>query len=325
MNTQEIISDVENKLRSLGGLSEIYFVACGGSLAALYPSKYLLELESRTNLRIGFSTSNEFVHATPKKLGKNSLVITCSHQGDTPETVEATELARSRGSTCIVLTYNADSPITKFGDYVIAYEWGPGSRVENQKISIGLKIAFELLKVYEAYAHYQKAMDSFNKVHDLVQRARQQVYPKAKAFSEECKEQEVIYTLGSGPNFAVSYIEAICILIEMQWIHSGSFHSGEFFHGPLEITDDQTPMILMMSVGRTRPLDQRVLDFLTKYGRKIHVIDAEELGFGSLPDSVSEFICPVFLLNVVDVYNQELAVQRNHPLTQRRYMWKVSY
>ena len=111
----------------------------------------------------------------------------------------------------------------------------------------------------------------------------------------------------------------------MQWINSGSFHSGEFFHGPLEITDDSTPMLLLMSVGRTRPLDERVVSFLSRFGRKIYVIDPKELGIDDLPASVAEFFCPLYLLNLVDVYNKEIALQRNHPLSQRRYMWKVSY
>ena len=49
---------------------------------------------------------------------------------------------------------------------------------------------------------------------------------------------------------------------EMQWIHSSAIHSGEYFHGPFEITDKDVPFIMMMSTGRTRALDQRALDFL---------------------------------------------------------------
>lgn len=325
MVISQIVRKISKDLEAQGGLAQIYFVACGGSLAALYPSKYLLEIESSSNYTIGLMTSNEFVHVTPKRLGKRSLVVTCSHQGDTPETVEATKLAKERGATCITLTHNPDSIITKQTDYVVVYEWGPDSKVKNQKMSMGLKIAFELLKVYEKYPHYKDSLDSLEKIDDLVTHAKKQVYEKAKIFAEECAKEAIIYTIGSGASFAIAYIESICILIEMQWINSGSFHSGEFFHGPLEITDDSTPMLLLMSVGRTRPLDERVISFLSRFGRKMYVIDPEELGIDGLPDSVAEFFCPLFLLNLVDVYNKEIARQRNHPLTQRRYMWKVSY
>lgn len=40
--------------------------------------------------------------------------------------------------------------------------------------------------------------------------------------------------------------------MEMQWLDSTSVHSGEFFHGPFEVTDKDTNFILLMSIGRTR-------------------------------------------------------------------------
>ncbi len=42
-----------------------------------------------TKLHVGMYTANEFVYATPKTLGENSLVIVCSHGGNTPESVAA--------------------------------------------------------------------------------------------------------------------------------------------------------------------------------------------------------------------------------------------
>lgn len=321
----KIIKKVKKHLEDKGGLAEIYFVACGGSLAALYPSKYLLDLESTANITLGLITSNEFVHATPKRVGERSLVVTCSHQGNTPETVAATRVAKEKGATCITLTYNPDSLITENTDYVVVYDWGPGSKVRDQKISMGLRITFELLKAYENYPHYQDAIESLDRIDSLVKEAKKKISAKAKNFAEECEKENIIYTVGSGASYSIAYIESICILIEMQWINSSSFHSGEFFHGPLEITDKSTPMLLLMSVGRTRALDERVIDFLSRFGEKTYIIDPKELGIEGLPETVAEFFCPLYLLNLVDVYNQEIARQRNHPLSERRYMWKVSY
>ena len=74
MKTEMIIRDILEKKESQGGITNVYFVACGGSMAAMYPAKYLLESESKT-LKIGYYTSNEFVHAAPKALGTNSLAV----------------------------------------------------------------------------------------------------------------------------------------------------------------------------------------------------------------------------------------------------------
>jgi fructoselysine-6-P-deglycase FrlB-like protein len=325
MQVGNIVAETKKRLEAGGGLADIYFVACGGSLAAFWPCEHLLQTECTSGLRASSWASAEFVHSTPKRLGRNSLVITCSHQGDTPETVAAAALAKSRGAACIALTYTPGSPITAHGDAVIRYEWGPGSRVENQKISIGLKLGIELLKAYEDWAGYEGAMAGFEAIHDIAQAARAAVNGKAKELARQWRDEAAVYTLASGASYAASYIESYCILMEMQWLHTASFHAGEFFHGALEITTPDTPFILLMSVGRTRPLDERALAFLRRYGGKLLVIDPQELGIGKLDPAAAEFLCPPLLLNTVDVFNQELARERRHPLTTRRYMWKVPY
>ncbi len=120
-------------------------------------------------------------------------------------------------------------------------------------------------------------------------------------------------------------MECICIFMEMQWIHSNAIHAGEYFHGPFEITDREIPFILQLSEGKTRALDERALAFLEKYGKRIEVLDAKELGLSTIDSAVVDYFNHSLYNNVYVVYNQALAAKRQHPLTTRRYMWKVSY
>lgn len=78
MNTKEIINAVAKEIEDKGGIRQVFLVACGGSLVDMYPAKYFLDSEA-TTLHVGMYTANEFVYATPKTLGVNSLVIVCSH------------------------------------------------------------------------------------------------------------------------------------------------------------------------------------------------------------------------------------------------------
>lgn len=55
------------------------------------------------------------------------------------------------------------------------------------------------------------------------------------------------------------------------------------------------------------------------------MIDADKLGIQDLPTDVGEYFCGLLHNCVLDVYNLALATARNHPLTTRRYMWKVEY
>ena len=55
-----IVAEILENKKDEGGVKNIYFVGCGGSLGALYPAKTFMERESLT-LKSGWVSSNEFV------------------------------------------------------------------------------------------------------------------------------------------------------------------------------------------------------------------------------------------------------------------------
>lgn len=139
------------------------------------------------------------------------------------------------------------------------------------------------------------------------------------------QDEKLFYILSSGASYGHAYGFAICSLMEMQWLHAAPIHSGEYFHGPFEVTNKETPFILLMNEGRTRAMDERALAFLTKYAEKVEVVDAKELGIGVLPPSVVEFFNPVLFYSIMCEYRSALADIRQHPLDTRRYMGLVEY
>ena len=71
-------------------IENVYFVACGGSKAIFDPAQFIFDRE--TTLPSFVYNANEFIHRCPKGLGENSLVVTCSHSGNTLEPTRATQL-----------------------------------------------------------------------------------------------------------------------------------------------------------------------------------------------------------------------------------------
>ena len=51
----------------------------------------------------------------------------------------------------------------------------------------------------------------------------------------------------------------------------------------------------------------------------------EELGINTIDDKVVEFFNPLLLVHAIRVFAQKLSEERKHPLTVRRYMWKLKY
>jgi fructoselysine-6-P-deglycase FrlB-like protein len=252
-------------------------------------------------------------------------VILCSHSGGTRETVEAARLAQEAGALTFALTHNADGDITKVVDHTIVYAWGDDTRVDDNPMTIALALCLETLQQVEGYARYEAFRDAIGKIDTIVRRACKSVRKRADTFAKRRGEDQLFYILSSGASFAHAYAFAICSLMEMQWINAAAIHSGEFFHGPFEITDEDTSFIVLMNEGRTRPLDERVLKFLDEYAEKLEIVDAHELGLDALPGQVVDYFNPVLFYSVLTVYRDALARARKHPVDTRRYMGKVSY
>jgi fructoselysine-6-P-deglycase FrlB-like protein len=123
MNMQEVAAKAIASRVQVGGITKVCFVACGGSIAAFYPAKFLLEKESKNLTRIGYYTANEFVKATPEFVDQNTLVIGCSHEGKTPETVAGLKLAQEKGAATIAFTLFPETEITNYGDQTVVYSW----------------------------------------------------------------------------------------------------------------------------------------------------------------------------------------------------------
>lgn len=319
----EKVREIVNAVLKNHKIDTVYFVGCGGSLSGFFPAKYFLSCEAE-KIQVGYINSNEFVYATPKEIGTNAVVILASQRGNTAETVEACKVANIKGAVTIGLTFQVPSPLSEVAQYVIHYEFGDDSIVENQKSSYAFKLAVEFLHQIEGYADYDQMLAALTRLHDVVQNAKEQIVPYAIKYAWEFKDDQVIYTMGSGGSWGSAHQESICIFMEMQWINSSVIHSGEFFHGPFEITDKNTAFLMMKSSGRTRYLDDRALAFIGKFNDRCMVIDGMDYGMGEL-GTVSEYLDPLFHTNVIRVFNSLLADARNHPLSVRRYMWKFAY
>lgn len=323
MEIKTIISEIKQKVEVAGGLKAVYFVACGGSQAAIYPAKYLLRSEAKS-ISTAIYNSNEFVHATPVALNEQTVCIICSLNA-TPETVEAVKVANKKGAITIAMTGSPDTLMAQNGQYKVIYSNGDDQVYSQANQALALKLGFEILHQFENYENYDEAMEAYDKIDQIVENGKEVLLPKAQQFAEKFKDDEVFYVLGSGPLFGTAYTMACCHFMEMQWKHAIVLNSGEYFHGPFETTDKEVAIILLKSVGRTRPMDDRVETFLEQYAERYIIIDAEEIGLSQIDSSIAEFFNPIVMIPIERFFVYQMSLATNHPMEDRRYMWKVAY
>ena len=97
MNAHDLIKEA---IAEKGKFDSVYWIACGGSMIDLIPAHELLQREATTFTSYIY-TAREFDIMRPRRLGEKSLVIACSHSGNTPEVVEGCEIALAAGATAV--------------------------------------------------------------------------------------------------------------------------------------------------------------------------------------------------------------------------------
>lgn len=321
-----IIPDIISKIRKeYPDISNVYFIGCGASQSDLYPAKYFLAQNAK-KIRTELIVANEFNYDPPVTAGKESIVITCSLGGATPETVAAAKKARELGAPVICLSNAADSPLVANSDYAIIHGFYENYGAKMEKLTKCLELAAEILNQYEGYDNYKDMMEGTQKIYDLIEKSIPYARPLAQKFAEEHKDEKIIYVMSSGPSQQIAYSFSSFFLMEMQWMNSAAFNDGEYFHGPFEMTDKNIPFMIFMNDGKTRPMDTRALTFLKRIGAKVTIVDAKDYGLANvIPASVKDYFNPILIDGVLRVYAEALAEVRKHPLTQRRYMWKLEY
>lgn len=305
-------------------IKDVFLTACGGSLVDLYPGYYFVNAESET-MHAHWLTAKELVVSPSKFLNENALVLICSHGGNTNEAVMAGKTAAEKGAAVITMTHNPDSICAKEFDSIV-YNWEPETNENERPQGIVMRILNEVMKAQEpGYAKYDAILDGLEKADGIVRKAVEKVQNRTWLFAEKYYDEKFLYIMGSGASYSQAYGFSICSLQEMQWMDCCYLHSGEYFHGPFECTDEDHLYVLLMGTGAARVMDERCLTFLEKYGKKYEIIDAEELGIGEIDESVNEYFCPMLFYNMTVAYRTALQNKRQHPLDMRRYMGVVEY
>jgi len=318
-NVKKVLQAIENR-----SFKNIYFVACGGSLALMNPSKYLVDSKAK-KIASDFFNSNEFIYLNPAALGKESVVILCSQEGTTPETVAAAKFAREKGATVITISMVDDSLLEKAGEFAVKYGYYETADAIDTSYGVMYLLTAGIIEAQEGILLFDSMVSNLTKIAPVVQKAKEQFSSKALEFANSCKNAKIIYGLASGSDYSQSYVMCNCYLMEMQWINAIPIHAGEFFHGPFEIIEKDSSIVLLLGKDNTRFLEERALKFCKTYTDKLFVIDANEVDFKDIDKDFEGIMAPIVINNICRLYSKTIAKVRDHSLDIRRYMHIVEY
>lgn len=328
-NEQEIITngailyDQRAKIEAIAdsiweqGFDLLLFSGSGGSQAMLDPFAFYIRHMSR--LPVENVLSADLLLGGCNRITSKSVAFLTSKSGSTPETVDAARWLKKQGVRLFGLIGKSDSVLETVCDDTIVYGSG-----RPQELAFYLLIGRILYRSGDFPAYPQFADDLKNLAFALAQ-VRKQADAKCLQYAKDyCKEPYNIW-IGSGDLWPTAYSYSMCVLEESQWIRTKSVSSPEFFHGTLELLQDDVCTTLLLTEGPTRPQDERVKRFAAKHTKKLTCFDTKDYDLPGIHDSFRPLLSPVVMAAVLQRISKNMEVITGHSLDIRRYYRKESY
>ncbi len=282
--------------------ARIVFVACGSSYNAAISAR--LFVEKVLCLPVSVVTPFMFTHYE-SCYGKNDMILAISQSGRSTLTIDAVKKAVSQSGGCMVLTNNADSPITKQGGETVNLSCGVetvgfvtkgyASTILDLML-IGLESAYALKRVSEE--EYRKVIGQIERSIELMPQVIEAATQWYQANKPDFMQMKRPMVVGCGPNLGTA-LEGALKIQETICLPSTAFELEEFMHGPnLELSNGHTVFFVSTS-GKG---ESRIHDLAAQVARitdKGYLITSG-LSDGSakilsLPHENDEEISPLFL------------------------------
>lgn len=306
------------------GAENLYFLGAGGAGVLMLPAAQLLQRRSAFPTHLVHAA--EIVLTDSSTLGEKSIVVIPSLSGTTKESVAVMEFVQKKGAKVIALTGHEDSPVANGADFNFTNFAEDDTSSESFYLQ-SLQIALAILDARGELEgdDYATVVGELALLPDALIEVKRGFESQAKALAEKISADPYHIIVGGGSAWAQAWYYGTCILEEMQWIRTRPIHASDFFHGTLELVEQDVSVLLLKSEDAARPLADRVEAFVPTVTDKLEIVDPAQFALPGVSDAVRALISPVLLATALERVSAHIEVIRDHPLTTRRYYRRLDY
>lgn len=260
-----LVSLIEEKKLKSG-----FIIGSGTSFHASLVLQYLIN--RFTYYRYLAIPASEFIAWAPSDL-KNDIIVAYSQSGESTDVIISVKWAKERGATVVGVTNTPGSTLTKLADFYLLTRAGEEKAVAATKTYDGQLmassvIAYSLAKKDELI----KELSEVNKYVEDVLKLSNEI----NSISVELKKVTSIFVLGRGVNYP-NALEASLKLKETAMIHAEGFAVREFLHGPIQLVDEETPVIVIIPNNEVLEESKKTLTKLASYKANVIAVCGEDV------------------------------------------------
>jgi len=300
------------------GIDHVLLVGAGGTYAQMWPYEFLAK--QRSHLSVRSAIAAELIEAGDALLGERTLVVVTSVTGTTDDVIRAMDYVKPFGATTVAFTGVATSPIALNADHALISE--PKTWPFDMQL---LLLIGRILYRRGEFDAYPSLADELVHLPDALVAAAEQAEPVAAAFADAHTDTDYYFLIGGGPLWGFTYLYSMCILEEMQWLRTTRVHSAEFFHGSLELLEEDTSVLIFQGEDGTRPLTDRAEAFARRISQDVTVFDTRDYALEGFSPENRQYIAPIVLDTVMGRVSKHLERVRDHSLDLRRYYRVMEY
>lgn len=303
------------------GYSNIFLLGIGGTEFEFAHFEYLVSRISSVDI---YSVNAADVNIMrPKKLNKDSLVITASSSGDTVEIVQATKWMIEEGIRVVAFT-SKNGQLGNIAQYVIDAPVETGY-CEHSYVLQSFFI-YKLMNLRGDFDSYDKFASQLEKyIFDDLLDIKKKFEPEGMKIASEFYDAEYTIFTGSGALWGETLLFAMCMLEEMQWIRCRPVNAAQFFHGTLELIQPKVPVFIVKGEDEFRKQDNRVEEFCKKINCQYAVFDASKYAV-RIDNEFRKFVIPMITTAcLTGRLSRHYEVYTKHNLQYRRYYRQFEY
>ena len=333
--------NVKKGLITLGGLNEfenrikqadrLIIIACGTSWIAGLIGEYLFEDLARIPTEVEYAS--EFRYRNPIITNKD-VVIAISQSGETADTLAALDSAIEKEA----LTYgicnvvgSSIARVTNAGSYIHA---GPEIGVASTKafsgqvtllILMALQLANNRGAISQSY--YFQLLNELENLPKKIKKVVEQD-AKIKYIANLWKDADNALYLGRGYNFPIA-LEGALKLKEISYIHAEGYPAAEMKHGPIALIDENMPVVIIATSGRTREkVISNIQEVKARKGKVLAIITEGDTQIPQIADHVIEIpkteepLTPLLSVIPLQLLAYHIAVLRGCNVDQPRNLAK---
>ena len=247
-------------------VQKFFVCACGTALHSGKVLGYLLQKYLGIFCVVDYASEFRYKN---NFLDRNSLCVFISQSGETADTLQSLELAKSCGAFCLGITNTPTSRIVELVDFCITTHAGTENSVASTKAYMAQLCTVFLLTEYFAKVLNKQVDFSYKDLVLVGDLLKTDYYTQLNQIVTCVKDLQSLYVLGRGLDYITAQEGALKIK-EISYIHCEALPLGELKHGSLALFNNATYAIVLLTQKDT--IQKVISNIIEMQSRGAHIV-----------------------------------------------------